>query len=314
MIPVRQSTAFETAIGPVLDADGVAVTGGVVADFKIKKTTGNFAALNGSATLTHVSAGFYDLVLTTSDTDTVGLACVAIDDTTNGCAPLYLQVVEEAVYDTLYAASATAAVSIASGGLTAASLASDAQLRLGIVASGTAQSATGTTLVLASASAFANDELNGAVVVITGGSTGVGQSRVITDYVLSTDTATVDTWTTTPTGTITYVVFAAPPASATALPAVNVTQFGGSAGTFSGGRPEVNTTHAAGTAWASGAITAAVFAADAITAAKVAADVTTEIAAGVLSAAAAAPIDANIQEINDVAIIGDGSGTPFDVA
>jgi hypothetical protein len=106
MIPVRQSTAFETAIGPVLDADGVAVTGCVVGDFKIKKTTGNFAALDGSATLTHVSAGTYDLVLTTSDVDTVGLNCVAIDDTVNACQPLYLQVIEEAVYDALFAASA----------------------------------------------------------------------------------------------------------------------------------------------------------------------------------------------------------------
>jgi hypothetical protein len=112
--------------------------------------------------------------------------------------------------------------SIAAGGLTAASLDATVQARLGIVAFGTAQAATGTTLQLAAASAFANDELNGAVLVITGGSTGVGQSRVITDYVSSTDTATVDTWTTTPTGTITYVVFAAPPASATALPAVNI--------------------------------------------------------------------------------------------
>jgi len=106
MIPARQSTALETAIGPVLDADGVAVTGCVVGDFKIKKTTGNFAALNGSATLTHVSAGVYDLVLTTSDTDTVGLCCIAIDDTVNACASIYLQVMEEATYDDLYAASA----------------------------------------------------------------------------------------------------------------------------------------------------------------------------------------------------------------
>lgn len=105
-IPVRQSTALELAIGPVLDADGVAVTDGVVADFKIKKTTGNFAALNGSATLTHVSAGMYDLVLTTSDTDTVGMLTIAIDDTVNACAPVRLQVIEEAVYDMLYAASA----------------------------------------------------------------------------------------------------------------------------------------------------------------------------------------------------------------
>ncbi len=62
---------------------------------------------------------------------------------------------------------------------------------------------------------------------------------------------------------------------------VNVTAYGGTAGTFAAGRPEVNTTHAAGTAWASGAITAAVFAADAITAAKVAADVGTEIGTAV---------------------------------
>jgi hypothetical protein len=50
----------------------------------------------------------------------------------------------------------------------------------------------------------------------------------------------------------------------------DTTHFGGTAGTFSGGRPEVNTTHAAGTAWGSGAITAGSIAADAITAAKIA--------------------------------------------
>lgn len=97
----------------------------------------------------------------------------------------------------------------------------------GIVHEGTAQSATGTTLVLASGAAFANDELIGATILITGG-TGVGQARTITDYVGSTDTATVDTWTTTPSGTITYKIFATPPASATAVPAVNLVQVGGS--------------------------------------------------------------------------------------
>lgn len=106
MIPVRQSTAVELPVGPVLDADGVAVTDCVVGDFKIKKTTGNFAALNGSATLTHVSAGVYDLVLTTSDVDTVGDCTVAIDDTVNACPMLRMKVVEEAVYDALFAASA----------------------------------------------------------------------------------------------------------------------------------------------------------------------------------------------------------------
>lgn len=53
---------------------------------------------------------------------------------------------------------------------------------------------------------------------------------------------------------------------------VSVTQFGGTNGTFSSGRPEVNTTHAAGTAWNSGAIGASTLASDTITAAKIAAD------------------------------------------
>lgn len=62
---------------------------------------------------------------------------------------------------------------------------------------------------------------------------------------------------------------------------VDVTAFGGTAATTSGGRPEVNTTHAAGTAWNSGAIGATTLAADTLTAAKMAADVGTEIAAAV---------------------------------
>lgn len=44
----------------------------------------------------------------------------------------------------------------------------------------------------------------------------------------------------------------------------DVTHFGGTAGTFAAGRPEVNTSHAAGTAWGSGGITAASIAASAL--------------------------------------------------
>jgi hypothetical protein len=85
---------------------------------------------------------------------------------------------------------------------------------LGIVDQGTAQAATGTTLQLRAGAAFADDELIGATIQITGGTTGVGQSRLITDYVSATDTATVDTWTVTPTGTITYKVYGTAPSTA----------------------------------------------------------------------------------------------------
>lgn len=64
------------------------------------------------------------------------------------------------------------------------------------------------------------------------------------------------------------------PTSYDASGRMDVGMFGGTAGTFASGRPDVNTTHAAGTAWGSGAITAASIAADAITDAKVASDVT----------------------------------------
>lgn len=181
---------------------------------------------------------------------------------------------------------------------------------LGIVESGTLQSATSTTAVLRSATSFANDIVNGATLVITGG-TGVGQQRVITDWVSSTDTATVDTWTTTPDNTSTYIVLPTPPVPATTV--TNITgSLSGSVGSIgSGGITTASfaagainaaaiadgaidaATFAAGAinaaAIADGAIDAATFAAsaitstvlanDAITAAKVAADVATELTA-----------------------------------
>lgn len=96
----------------------------------------------------------------------------------------------------------------------------------GIIDQGTAQAATSTSLQLRSAAAFATSEIIGAIITITGGSAGVGQSRQITAYNGTTDTATVDAWTTTPTGTITYKISACPPAL-TAPVNVNVTQISG---------------------------------------------------------------------------------------
>jgi hypothetical protein len=69
------------------------------------------------------------------------------------------------------------------------------------------------------------------------------------------------------------------------VPKTDVSHFGGSAGTFSGGRAEVNASHAAGTAWNSGAIGASTLAADTLTAAKVASDALAEIADAVLDEA-----------------------------
>lgn len=91
-------------VGPVLDADGVAVTGGVVGDLKISKNGGAPAALDGSATLTHRHTGFYSLALTAADMDTLGTAQVTIDDTVNTMPMAELTVMDEAMYDFLYTA------------------------------------------------------------------------------------------------------------------------------------------------------------------------------------------------------------------
>ena len=84
---------------------------------------------------------------------------------------------------------------------------------LGIIDQGTAQSATATTVVLRSAAAFGDDTILGATIVACGSTQGYCQSGVITDYVNSTDTATVATWGVTPSGTVTYYVFGTAPSS-----------------------------------------------------------------------------------------------------
>jgi hypothetical protein len=118
--------------------------------------------------------------------------------------------------------------SVATGGITEASFATTAGsfAPLNIADQGTAQAATTTTLQLRSAATFADNELVGSWVEITGGSAGVGQTAQITGYTGSTDTATVPTWATTPTGTITYKIYKAPK-NLTA----NTTQIGGTSQT-----------------------------------------------------------------------------------
>jgi hypothetical protein len=104
------------------------------------------------------------------------------------------------------------------------------------------------------------------------------------------------------------------------VPEVDVTHWLGTAAATPtvAGVPEVDATHYLGSAapaLVGGRFDASVgaMAANVLTAAATAADFGTEIGAAVLAAAAADPIDANVEQINTVAIVGDGSGTPFTV-
>ena len=96
-----------------------------------------------------------------------------------------------------------------------------------VIDSGTAQSVTSTSIVLRSAAAFADSELLGATVVIRSATAGAGQRRIIINYTGSTDTALVDAWTTTPTGTVVYdIIGTAQPSALNPVPA-DIRQVGG---------------------------------------------------------------------------------------
>lgn len=139
--------------------------------------------------------------------------------------------------------------SIASGGISEASFATTAGsfAPLGIIDQGTAQAATSSTLQIRAAASF-GDNTAISYAEVFGSDQGYWQTVGIVSNVGSTDTLTLSApFGVTPTGTITYKLFGVA-ALPTALPAVNVTQFGGAAGTFSAGRPEVNTMYLAGQA------------------------------------------------------------------
>ena len=249
MVFAKQSTAIIVTVGPVLNATGVAVTDGVVGDFKISKNGGVPAALDASATLTHRATGHYSLSLTATDVNTVGTVEVIIDDTVNACPIKEIQVVETVIYDALFADAANAFTGaagsskitgvvltdtvttytgntpqtgdtyalangangfVATKADTAAILVDTNELQTNfvpLVASGTAQSASSTTVVLAGGPTYEDDALAGMTIYAYGSTQGYWQSREITaNSGVGTDTVTVVAWPVTPSGTVTYKI------------------------------------------------------------------------------------------------------------
>ena len=112
---LRQSTGLVIRVGPFVDAtDGVTpetgITLGAADQAEILKAAGAATADISAATWAAVTGadGWYNLTLTTSHTDTIGELVIVIQDS-SVCLPVFVrcQVIEEAVYDAMYAASAT---------------------------------------------------------------------------------------------------------------------------------------------------------------------------------------------------------------
>ncbi len=162
---------------------------------------------------------------------------------------------------------------------------------MGILDQGTAQSATGSDIVIRAGATFANDTILGATIMVFGSTQGYWQAALVSDYVGASDTVTVSgaAGYVTPSGTITYKIFATAPSSggagldaagvraAVGLASANLdTQLGGiQADTddiqtrlpaaLVSGRMDSSTG-----AMAANVLTATAIAADAITAAKIA--------------------------------------------
>ena len=108
---LKQSTAYTFRMGPFLDdTDGkTAETGLTIEDshIRVSKAGANFIDKNETTNASHDEAGFYVVILDTTDTNTVGELQIACH--MSGALPVFktFQVVEEAIYDAVFAASAT---------------------------------------------------------------------------------------------------------------------------------------------------------------------------------------------------------------
>jgi hypothetical protein len=185
---------------------------------------------------------------------------------------------------------------------------------LGILRQGTAQAATATTVQLDAPAAFGDSVPVGMTLVACGSTQGYCQSRTVTGYVASTDTATVDTWTVTPSGTVTYKLHGTAPSTgsgggldaagvraAVGLASANLdTQLSGIQADADNIQTRIPTALVSGRmdasvgAMASNVLTAAAINADAFTAAKFATDVTTELQTGLATAAALTTLSNNV--------------------
>jgi len=261
MLVLKQSTSVDIRMGPFVDAtDGVTpetgVTLGAADQAEVLKADGAATvAMGGTFAAVTGADGWYDYTVATGDVDTVGDVTFIVQDA-SVCLPVMVraQVVEEAVYETLFAASADleskldtidsnvdailvdtgttldtklddimgATFSSATDSLEAIRDRGDSAWTGSATTSdsGTAQAGSTSTITLQSGASSTDDLYNGQVVYISSG-TGAGQSRAIGDYVGSTKVATVITnWAVSPDNTSVYEIYPDEITEITAAPTV----------------------------------------------------------------------------------------------
>ena len=108
---LKQSTAYTFRMGPFVDdTDGKTAETGLSiarADVRLSKDGGDFAQKTETSASLHDEIGYYIVILDATDTGTVGELLVAVHE--SGALPVFKTffVVEEAIYDAMFAPSAT---------------------------------------------------------------------------------------------------------------------------------------------------------------------------------------------------------------
>lgn len=106
---LRQSTAVDIALGPFVDqTDGFTAETALTisqADVRLKKNAGSWAQKNQASSATHEENGWYEVSLDSTDTNTLGILAVAVNEA--GALPVWKEymVVPANVYDSLISAT-----------------------------------------------------------------------------------------------------------------------------------------------------------------------------------------------------------------
>lgn len=104
-VPLKQSTAVTIVLGPFVDqTDGFTAETALTlsqADIRLSKNGGAFAQANEATSASHMENGHYSKPLSTTDTNTLGLLRVAVNE--SGALPVWIDYVVLAanVYDSL---------------------------------------------------------------------------------------------------------------------------------------------------------------------------------------------------------------------
>jgi hypothetical protein len=269
---LKQSTSVDVGIGPFVDSvDGFTAKTALTLtqpDIRLKKNNGNWAQKNAAQTLTHEENGWYELTLNTTDTNTLGILLVSVQET--GALPVWheFQVIPANIYDSLITGSDYIKVDLVR--INDVFAPAYALERIYAFTS-TATSGSTTTIIDPNRTESVTDFWVDSWIYFANGSN-TGQCRLITAFDPAIDTITFEPAVSQAVvNGVNYVI----------LPAggVDIRQWlGGVPNELINGRVDVNTQ-----LMASGVITSETIAVDAIGASELAADAANEIADAILT-------------------------------